>query len=176
MIKLRSAPCLKMLRDEFEYHRDGYFVCRKDLSSQRKQGDMVKGYINNAGYWFVSYKGKQWLLHRLIYYYHTGEWPDQIDHINRIKTDSRVENLRSANASLNGHNKNMLKNKNELGHTNICKVKKKTVNKVYEFFRVQIKRNGVKHEKEFKALKDAVAWRDSTYENLGLCVWKGVRT
>ena len=34
-----------------------------------------------------------------------GEWPQgAIDHINRVKTDNRIENLRVASYSLNAHN------------------------------------------------------------------------
>jgi hypothetical protein len=48
---------------------------------------------------------KGYLLHRLAWLYVYGEFPEgPLDHINRIKTDNRICNLRIANAALNGHN------------------------------------------------------------------------
>lgn len=60
------------------------------------------GYTDSYGYLLIGYKGKMYKVHRLV-----AECfiPDQnnyetIDHINRIKTDNRVENLRWANHSM----------------------------------------------------------------------------
>lgn len=48
---------------------------------------------------------KYYLLHRLIWLYVFGEFPNgPIDHVNRIKSDNRISNLRVANRVLNGHN------------------------------------------------------------------------
>lgn len=52
--------------------------------------------------------------HRLAWFYHYGEWPKlNIDHINRIKTDNRISNLRQC---ANGQNlQNCVKTKNKTG-------------------------------------------------------------
>jgi hypothetical protein len=47
--------------------------------------------------------GKFYLASRLAWLYMTGEWPGEIDHINRDKGDDRWDNLREVN-----HSQNML--------------------------------------------------------------------
>lgn len=51
----------------------------------------------------VQYKG-----HRLAWFYSYGVWPEtHIDHINRVKNDNRMDNLRLATNAENAQNKGM---------------------------------------------------------------------
>ena len=50
-------------------------------------------------------KCRSFKQHHLVWFFHTGEWPsEQIDHINNIKTDNRIENLRLATDQQNKRN------------------------------------------------------------------------
>lgn len=61
--------------------------------------------VSKRGYRSVRIYGKDYLEHRLIWFWMTSEWPVcDIDHINRKKTDNRWKNLRLANDSLNQAN------------------------------------------------------------------------
>lgn len=42
--------------------------------------------------------------HRFVFYFLTGEIPEQVDHINRFKHDNRIENLRSVTHQQNQFN------------------------------------------------------------------------
>jgi hypothetical protein len=62
------------------------------------------GYVDGQGYISVGYKGKILAAHRLAWILYYGEWPKfEIDHINRNRSDNRIENLRDVS-----HGKNML--------------------------------------------------------------------
>ena len=63
------------------------------------------GGLSPAGYWQISVNKKTYPAQRLAWASVHGEWPQgSIDHINQIKTDNRIENLRVVNYSLNAHN------------------------------------------------------------------------
>ena len=65
----------------------------------------------SRGYLHAQLLGKKKLLHRLIWLYHYGEWPkDQIDHINGIRDDNRIENLREVTNQQNSFNRGSNKN------------------------------------------------------------------
>ncbi|MEL0325449.1 MAG: HNH endonuclease signature motif containing protein, partial [Burkholderiaceae bacterium] len=62
-----------------------------------KQGRSAKKPIchDRDRYASVNYRGKRYLLHRVIYALHYGDPCDlHIDHINLNKRDNRIENLR----------------------------------------------------------------------------------
>ena len=49
--------------------------------------------------------GRKYYAHRIIYKLVHGDTPVQIDHINRVRTDNRISNLRASNTSDNCKNK-----------------------------------------------------------------------
>lgn len=71
-------------------------------SGHMKMGD-VAGYPNR--YWLIRTHGKMYLAHRLVWLYHHGRLPEQLDHINGDKLDNRIENLRPATKQQNEWNK-----------------------------------------------------------------------
>ena len=63
------------------------------------------GTYHTAGYWHITINKKKYLAHRLIFMMIHGYLPEYIDHINRIKHDNRIENLRAATSSENQRNR-----------------------------------------------------------------------
>ena len=68
------------------------------------------GVINKTnGYVFVCvyFRGERFKIqkHRLVFFLVHGRFPKEIDHLNGIKTDNRIENLREVSRSENEANK-----------------------------------------------------------------------
>ena len=97
------------LHEMFEYRNDGNLIHRYTVQGGKRLGD-VAGSPHNAGYRQICIARKKHLVHRLIWMYHYGEMPTQIDHINGQRSDNRIENLRECSYSENHGNKQMNRN------------------------------------------------------------------
>lgn len=91
-----------------------WLVNRGKARSGKKAGS-----LNGRRYLAIRIDGKSYSAHRLAWLAFYGEWPiGEIDHINRIKTDNRIANLRVASSSQNEWNKNLQKN-NKSGYRGV---------------------------------------------------------
>jgi len=140
------------------YLADGY----KGEIISRKTGKSV-GCLGNTGYIriTISYKilGKRKLVSRarLIWTLWNGDITDdslQIDHINGIKTDDKISNLRLVSRSINGLNlNNKLSRNNTSGHKGVC------FDKRGNRWEAKIIINGKITKKRFKTKSDAIQHR-----------------
>lgn len=82
------------LKELLDYNPEtGVFVWR--VSKGTRKAGRVAGAVNITGYVDIAIDGKKHRAHRLAWLYTYGCWPNKdIDHINRIRTDNRIENLR----------------------------------------------------------------------------------
>jgi len=102
----------------------GVFTWIKPCSrfSQINSGDPA-GCLHGRGYVHIKVEGAAYKAHRLAWLYVYGRWPNPaVDHINRIKTDNRIANLRETNQFGNMQNKGMYKN-NKSGHIGVSRHK-----------------------------------------------------
>lgn len=97
---------------------------------------------------------KLFLVHRLVgtHYIPNPENKICLDHINRDKTDNRVENLRWATYSENGQNREVSKN-NKLGIKNIH------YDKSRDRYYYQKVIRGQKQQKRLKTLEEAIEYK-----------------
>lgn len=80
----------------------------------------IVGSLNDSGYMRTKINGKDYLCHRLIWLYVHGKWPENlIDHINGIKTDNRIKNLREANHKQNLSNVHKPSSRNKTGYLGV---------------------------------------------------------
>ena len=102
MIKRLILPEVEELHRLFRYDSEtGKLYWKISRNNYIKVGDEA-GFLKESGYMLVRIKNKKYRLHRVVYkMWHKVEPPAYIDHINEIKTDNRIENLREID---NGHN------------------------------------------------------------------------
>jgi hypothetical protein len=89
-----------MYCDIFEY-LDGELYWKTDRGVNRLAGIQVLGKVNHRGYRYVQISGKKVPLHRVIWEMHFGTAPPglTVDHIDRCRSNNRIENLRLATST-----------------------------------------------------------------------------
>ena len=101
---LTDEEVVKYIRENFVYNADGTF--------ERKDRRNSTGSYDKDGYLIIKIKKRQYKAHRLVYAYFNGRFPEgEIDHINRKRSDNRIENLRVATRIENVHNETRNPNK-----------------------------------------------------------------
>ena len=119
------------------------------------------GSLLKPGYLYINLKKKMMLAHRIIWAIVHGRWPDQIDHINHIRTDNRIENLRNVSASGNAQNIGMPAD-NTSGHVGVYWFKARKI------WYARIKVGAKNHHLGYFANKaDAIAARQAADERFG---------
>lgn len=85
----------------------------------------VAGTINNYGYRVITMGVVKHYAHRIAWLIVNGVWPsDFIDHINGVKSDNRIDNLRIVTITENARNQKM-RVTNKSGHIGVYWYKKK---------------------------------------------------
>lgn len=107
------------VRNFFYYNPEtGDFTWRISSSSCRPVGS-IAGTVDREGYRIIGVDKRLYRAHRLAWLYVHGEWPlGEIDHINRIKSDNRIENLRVVSGTENQKNARLRKD-NKSGFTGV---------------------------------------------------------
>lgn len=145
----------KALHEYFSYD-NGNLIWK--IRKGRIAKGSIAGYKQKNGYIYLQLNRKMLRIHRLIFLMHHGYMPKEIDHINRIRDDNRIENLREVTRMQNCMNASLRKDNT----TNIKGVSySKRDNMWQAYININQKRIPLGH---FKSLFDACCIRKS-YEN-----------
>ena len=89
----------------FDYNPEtGILSHRVRTTNRIKVGDPV-GHLHSSGYLTTAIDGKAYRLHRLIWFYVTGRWPDHdVDHEDNNRANNAWDNLREGTRTQNLHN------------------------------------------------------------------------
>jgi hypothetical protein len=98
-----------MTQDELKkllrYDQETGSFAWKVATNKRISVGQIAGTVNQEGYVNIGVLRKRYLAHRLAWLYVNGEMPDgEIDHINRIRSDNRISNLRAVSRKQNCEN------------------------------------------------------------------------
>lgn len=97
------------------------------------------GSVWGDGYRYIQFQNRHLLGHRVAWLLYHGEWPQkQLDHINTIRSDNRISNLREATYSQNGMNRGIQVN-NKLGFKGV------TFHKPNKSYVARIRKDGKVH-------------------------------
>lgn len=92
------------LKNHLHYDPDTGVFTRKKAWGRKPAGNVLSS-KNAHGYVQISVAGRSYTAQRLAWLYVHGVWPDGVvDHINRIRDDNRISNLRCVSHSQNSLN------------------------------------------------------------------------
>ena len=148
----------KTLKKYLDYDPEtGIFKWKISNSNTVKIGD-VAGYLRPDRYIQIKLLNKKYLAHRLAWLYINGKFPEnQTDHINGVKNDNRIDNLRAVTNAENHRNRAMPK-RNTSGFIGV------SWHKRYQNWQVIIQQTSYGY---FKSKLDAVAKAEKVYKELG---------
>lgn len=92
----------KYLQELFDY-RDGNLYWKGIRGNKNYAGEKA-GSRMPIGYEHIMIDGKYIYSHRAIFLYHHGYLPKILDHINGVRYDNRIENLREVTSAQNAWN------------------------------------------------------------------------
>lgn len=149
------------LKEYLNYNPDtGLFTWFKK-PSKKIMLNSIAGYKNQYGYIMIMFKGKSYPAHRLAWFFIHNEIPNgYIDHINHIRDDNRISNLR-----LVTHQENCMNRKRRTGKVDeagiwYCRVRQKYI--------AEIKLHGKKvYQRTFKDIDEAIKQRKAKLLELG---------
>ncbi len=138
------------LKSYLFYDKETGIFIRIKTTSNRSKINSVAGNVCSNGYMEVRVAGKSYLQHRLAWLYEYGVWPSKmIDHINGVRNDNRIENLREVDFRENTYN-SKIRSDNKSG------VRCVSWDKARNSWEVRVKIDGkLKHFGNYKYLEDA---------------------
>jgi len=105
-----TKPLDDILREDFSYDPIEGIVYRDGIEF---------GTYDSRGYLIGTVKRKCLKVHRIAWFLYYGDWPKYgIDHINRVKDDNRICNLRDVTQAVNLRNVGLRAN-NKSGYKNV---------------------------------------------------------
>ena len=106
------------IKDLFEYKNNSLYWKNVKVNRYVKNGALA-GSNHHSGYRNIKINGKLYSEHRLIFLYHYGYIPKEIDHIDGNSLNNDINNLRMVTKSQNAMNRKSRKNSSSI-YKGVC--------------------------------------------------------
>ena len=167
-MKRNSLKAIGIAMDQLFDYQDGKLYWKEPPEEFFNNPKALKGFVTRfvgkeAGrqkgdYLEVGIQGKHYAVHRVVYFMHTGEEPDFVDHIDGNTLNNRKDNLRAATNSTNQANA-------KVRHDNTSGVKGVSWHKAKNKWRATITVDGkAKHLGLFESFEEAKYVRERAAE------------
>lgn len=98
-----------------------HWIRPPEMARRINVGDRA-GTTNSKGYVVIKFGGSTYRAHRLAWFFAYGSWPSQqIDHINGVRNDNRIANLRDVSPRTNSQNRKRANANNSNGLLGVSK-------------------------------------------------------
>lgn len=105
MASMHPPLTQQRLKEILRYDEETGLFFRKVASAQSVRVGDVAGSLKKDGYIFISVDGRIYRAHRLAWLYIHGEWPkNELDHIDCVRSNNRISNLRDVDRITNSTN------------------------------------------------------------------------
>lgn len=108
------------IANEYFIYENGKLFWKKKCARNVVAGRRVGCLDTAVGYRSIHFRKRNYREHHIIYLLCTGIFPKSLDHINGIRDDNRIENLRELSQEFNSKNRGLNKN-STTGHTGVYK-------------------------------------------------------
>lgn len=95
---------LELAVERLIYHDNGALHWRAPAPRYGLEGREAGVVSTTDGYRYIKIAQKRIPAHRIVFWIHHGYVPEEIDHINRVRDDNRIENLRDCRHVENSRN------------------------------------------------------------------------
>ena len=96
----------ELLHEYFDY-QDGKLLWSKMSGTRSDLVGKEAGSINEQNYRRIKIGNKLYMAHRVVFMYHHGYMPPEVDHIDCDRQNNRIENLRAVSKKENCWNRKM---------------------------------------------------------------------
>jgi hypothetical protein len=109
---MTERPTPEQLKEIFDYDENAGVLIWKarsdDAAWSGHYAGKAAGSLGTRGYIAVRLGARAYYAHRIIWAWTHSAWPvDQIDHVNRVRTDNRIINLRHVTHTENTWNRSV---------------------------------------------------------------------
>ena len=122
-MKPKQIISQELLKELLDYSPEtGVFLWKVNRTGSAKAGTRA-GVKHHTGYRYIKINGERYGEHRLVWVFVYGSIPEgaQIDHINGVRDDNKIINLRLASQGYSDNNQNCgLSSNNTSGYVGVC--------------------------------------------------------